>query len=132
MYKDIYEVHIKNIPRIYKVLLKNISRINQWYIENITKHTTSICIKCTSQLKEPIAWLSKWLSWFREFVNLSHACQGFYSNRMPNSSTLFCTRGFSCAVQFGQTTPNSDVILLYDIYQLLELKPPKNDFSWKL
>ena len=30
---------------------------------------------------------------------------------------------------FVQTTPNSDVKLLCDIYPLLELKSPKSDFS---
>ena len=65
-------------------------------------------------------------------VKLGFTSQGYYNNRMPNSSTLFCDRGCSCAVQFGQATPNSDVILLYNIYQLLKLKSPKNDFSQKL
>ena len=51
--------------------------------------------------------------------------QGFYNTRMPNSLALFWTRVFSRPVQFGQTTLNSDVIMLYDIHQILELKSPK-------
>ena len=48
--------------------------------------------------------------------------QGFYSNRIGNSTALFWTRGFGRTVQFGQTTLNSDVIMLCNIGQLLELK----------
>ena len=51
---------------------------------------------------------------------------------MANSLALFCTRTFSRAVQFGQTTPNSDVIMLYDIDQLLELKSLKRQLQLKV
>ena len=50
--------------------------------------------------------------------------QEFYSNRIGNSIALFWTRGFSLAVQYEQTTPKSDVIMLYNICQLSELKSP--------
>ena len=57
--------------------------------------------------------------------------QGFYNTRMPNSLALFWTRVFSRPVQFGQTTLNSDVIMLYDILQILELKSPKRQLQLK-
>ena len=51
--------------------------------------------------------------------------QEFYSNRISSSLELFRTRVFSRSVHLGQTTLNSDVMKLYNIYQLLELKSPK-------
>ena len=58
--------------------------------------------------------------------------QGFYNTRMPNSLALFWTRVFSRPVQFGQTTLNSDVIMLYEIHQVLELKSPKRQLQLKI
>ena len=43
--------------------------------------------------------------------------QGFYSNRVPN---------------FGQTTLNSDAIMLHDIHQVLELKSLKRQLQLKI
>ena len=51
---------------------------------------------------------------------------------MPNSLALFCTRIFNSAVQFRQTIPNSDVIMLYGIDQLLELKSLKGQLQLKV
>ena len=58
--------------------------------------------------------------------------QGFYNTRMPNSLALFWTRVFSRPVQYEQTTPNNDVIMSYNIYQVLELKSPKRQLQLKI
>ena len=51
----------------------------------------------------------------------------FYSNRMPNLFALFVPVVYSRSVHFGQTTLNSDVIILYDIYQLLKFQNHQKD-----
>ena len=70
--------------------------------------------------------------WFYQRYWMFLCNQGFYINRIPNSLALFWTRVFSRSVHFGQTTLNSDVIMLYNIYQVLELKSPKRQLQLKV